>query len=414
MILQALARYYDILPEGEVAPPGYSTVGVSFALDLSAQGELLGISPQFVPVPRGKKMREVPRPMIVPEQVKRAGATPTPNFLWDNNAFVLGISEKDFDDPEYSLKRFEAFRQMHRELLAKADCDASRAVMAFLDRHEPLKAREHPAIVRNLQPLLKGGYLVFLFRGEFVHKDVIIRQVWEAYRAGKDAVWGQCLVTGENAPIARLHASLKGVAGANPTGASLVSFNERAYESYNRFKGQGLNSPVGETATFAYTTALNYLLSRDNPNKKFITGDTTVVYWAESERKEKEYASAFANIFDPEYVEESSAEQQTRKKAEKGLKDVADKVRRVQALDLPNLLADLQDENPRFYVLGLAPNAARVFVSFFMTDPFEKIVGCIMGHYRDLEIVKEFDNQPTYITIRHILDDNVSNKARTG
>src|SRR5690606_34926176 len=70
------------------------------------------------------------------------------------------------------------------------------------------------------------------------------------------------------------------------------------------------------------------------------------------------------------------------------------------------------DETPRFYVLGLAPNAARVSVRFFITDPFEEIVERIMGHYRDLEIVKEFDSQPTYITIRHILDETVSKKAR--
>jgi CRISPR-associated protein Csd1 len=85
---------------------------------------------------------------------------------------------------------------------------------------------------------------------------------------------------------------------------------------------------------------------------------------------------------------------------------------RVQALDLSNLMADLKDENPRFYILGLAPNAARISVCFFITDPFEKIVERIMGHYRDLEMVKEFDSQPTYITVRHFLDETVSKKAR--
>jgi CRISPR-associated protein Csd1 len=414
MILQALTRYYDILardPDSDVAPPGYSAIGFSFALHLSAQGELLDVFPLFEQVQQGKKTVERPRRMIVPEQVKRAGITPTPNFLWDNNAFVLGISEKDADDPEYSHKRFEAFRQLNQELLSKAGGDAAHAVIRFLDSHDQPKAREHPAVVGNLEALLKGGNLVFMFRGEYVHNDATIRQIWEAHKAGKDAVLGQCLVTGENAPIARLHASVKGVRNAQSSGATLVGFNARAYESYNRIKGQGLNSPVSEKAAFGYTTALNFLLSSVNPNKKFLVGDTTVVYWAESGRKE--YANAFANIFDPEYVEEEpSVEQRGRKKAEKGLKDVADKVRRVQALDLSGVLAELPDENPRFYILGLAPNAARVSVRFFITDPFEKIVERIMGHYRALEIVKEFDNQPTYITIRHILEETVSKKAR--
>jgi len=416
MILQALTRYYDILskdPESDIAPPGYSTVGVSFALNISAQGELQDVFSLLLPEQRGKKTVDVPRRMILPEQVKRSGITPTPNFLCDNNAFVLGISDKDADDPEYGIKRFETFRQFHKDLLAKTDCDAARAVIAFLDGYDPLKGREYPAIANHLETLLKGGNLVFMFRGAFVHEEAIIRQVWKAYKAGKDAVLGQCLVTGEIAPIARLHASLKGIRNANPTGASLVGFNARAYESYNRVNGQGLNSPVSEKATFAYTTALNYLLSSANPNRKFTIGDTTVVYWAESEKKG--YADAFEGIFEPPMVEEEPVagadKQDEQKKANEHIGKIAGKVRRVQALDISRLTEGL-DENTRFYVLGLAPNAARISVRFFLADPFGKIIDRMMRHYRDLEIVKEFDNQPTYITVRHILDETISKKAK--
>lgn len=416
MILQALNRYYDILaadPDSDIARPGYSTVGISFALNLSAQGEILDLFPLFDQVPQGKKMVEKPRRMIVPEQVKRSGTTPTPNFLWDNNAFVLGLSVKDDEDPEYSRKRFEAFRQFNRELLVKADCDLARAVLAFFEAYDPRTGREHPAIAGNLDALLSGGNLIFQFRGENIHDDATIRLVWEAHKAGLEAAWGQCLVTGQTAPIARLHASLRGVRGANPTGASLVSFNERAYESYNRAKGQGLNSPVSEKAAFAYTTTLNRLLSPANLNRKVLVGDTTVVFWAESARKE--YPDAFAGILNPAYVEEEAAgKQKSRQRVEAEAQAVAEKVRRVQALDLDSLLADLADENPRFYVLGLAPNAARISVRFFINDLFTTMVDRIMGHYRDLAIVKEFDSQPTYITIRHILEETVSKKARDG
>ena len=411
MILQALNRYYEILskdPESGIAPPGYCTAGVSFALNISPQGELLDVFSLLLQEPRGKKTVDVPRRMVVPEQVKKTSGICS-NFLCENSAYALGISDKHADEPEFGLKRFEAFRQFHKDLLAKADCHAARAVIAFLDGYDPLKGREHPAIASNLDTLLKGGNLVFMFRGAFVHDVPAIRLVWEAYKVGKDTVMGQCLVTGEIAPIARLHPSLKGIHDANPTGASLVSFNERAYESYNRFKGQGYNSPVSEKATFAYTTALNYLLSSANPNRKFTIGDTTVVYWAESEKKE--YANTFASLFEPEYVEQQPAGQEGRKKAEGRMKEVAEKVWRVQVLDTQHLLDGL-DGSTRFYVLGLAPNAARISVRFFLTDPFEKIVDRIMRHYRDLEIVKEFENQPTYITVRHILAETVSKKAR--
>jgi CRISPR-associated protein Csd1 len=415
MILQAIARYYDILakdPESDIAPPGYSTAGVSFALNISAQGELLDVFPLFQQAQVGNKVVEKPRRMVVPEQLKRAGVTPLSNFMCDNNAFVLGISEKDNDAPGHGAKRFDAFRKLHQELLAKANCDAARAILAFLDVYDPSTGREHPAIAPNLATLLLGGNIVFMFRGVFAQDDPVIRRVWDTYKAGKDAVMGQCLVTGEIAPIARLHNSLKGVGiKPNPMGVSLVGFNDRAYESFNKTKLQGLNSPVSGKAAFAYTTALNYLLSSANPNKKLTIGDTTVVYWAESEKKG--FAEAFEGIFQPLVVEEPvDIDQEARKTAEKGLKEVAGKIRRVQKLDLTALLEGLRDENPRFYVLGLAPNAARVSVRFFLTDPFQKIVDRMMQHYRDLEIVKEYDNQPAYITVGHILDETVSKKSR--
>lgn len=413
MILQALNRYYDILLEDEdakIAPFGYSVVGVSFALDISQDGELLNVLPLFEQVQRGKKMKEVPRSMVIPAQVKRASNI-APNFLWDNVVYVLGISERDEEKPEYSQERFEAFRQWNSDLLAGVDNDAARAVIAFLQQHNPQTAREHPAIANHLETLLSGGNLVFMFNGNFVHKNKRIRQAWENSLAAQGGDRMQCLVTGDVAPIARLHPSLKRVRGAQSSGATLVGFNARAYESYNRTKAQGLNSPVSEKATFAYTTVLNYLLSDANPNKKLFLGDATVVYWAESENRA--YESAFAAFVDPSELEEDSSAKQTgRKKAEKALQTVTDKVTRAQMLDLDALLADLKEENPQFYVLGLSPNAARVSVRFFITDPFEKIIDNIKAHYRDLAIVKEYDDQPDYLTVRRILYETVSKKSR--
>lgn len=413
MILQALNRYYDILLEDldtQVAAFGYSTVGVSFALDISGDGELLNVLPLFDQVERGKKMVEVPRTMIVPAQVKRA-VNIAPNFLWDNTVYVLGISDQDEVKPKYSQERFKAFCQWNSNLLSGIDDDAARAVIAFVQKHNPQTAREHPAIANHLEALFKGGNLVFMFNGNFVHKCEPIRRAWENLLAGQDAIRMQCLVTGEVAPIARLHPSLKRVRGAQAVGASLVSFNERAYESYNRTKGQGLNSPISEKATFAYTTVLNYLLSDVNPNKKLFLGDATVVYWAESENRA--YESAFAAFIDPADLEDDSSAGQTgRRNAENTLQTVTEKVKRAQMLDLDALLASLKDEDPQFYILGLSPNAARVSVRFFITDPFEKIIDHIKTHYQDLAIVKEYDDQPNYLTIGRILYETVSKKSR--
>ncbi len=411
MILQSLARYYDILlqdPDTEISPPGYSAVGVSFALNISAQGELLDVFPLFDQVIRGKKSVEIPKRMIVPEQVKRTVGI-SANFLCDNNVYVLGITDKEGKDPDYARKRFEAFCQFNRELLQQADSPAAKAMIAFLERHDPAQVREHPAIAGRLEDMIKGGNLVFMFQGAYVHDDPAVRRVWEAYKMGQAADVGQCLVSGEIEPIARLHPSLKRVRGAQPTGAALVSFNDRAYESFNRTKAQGLNAPVSEKAVFAYTTALNYLLSAGDPTPPILLGDTTVVYWAESDKKE--YSAFFAGVFGAGYTESSQPEQEERRKAEARLATTAGKVKRFLPLDLAALLEGL-DPNVRFYVLGLAPNAARLSVRFFITEPFGKFVERIMQHYADLTIVKEFDGQPTYIPLRSILNETVSQKGK--
>jgi len=415
MILQALARYYDILsndPNSDIAQPGYSATGVSFGLNISEKGDLLDVIPLFEQVQRGKKLEEKPRRMIVPEQVKKASGIVS-NFMCENNTYVLGVS--DNEKPDYASRRFEEFKRFHNELLGTVNSPVAKAVIAFLDTYDDKNGRKHPKIEPHLETILKGGNLVFIFKGNFAHEDKAIQKAWEAYKAGGEAVSGQCLITGEVAPIAILHPSLKGIRGASAFGGSLVSFNAPAYESYNHNQpknGQGLNSPVSEKMASAYGAALNYLLSPNNENKKFYIGDTTVVYWAESEQKE--YAKAFLGLCEPEEVEVLAAEEETKpardKKAEKKIKKVAEKVRRVQALDVKKLLDGL-DGNPRFYVLGLAPNAARVSVRFFHSDPFNKVVEKIMRHYKDLEIVKEYEDQHTYLTIQDILDETVSPKS---
>lgn len=407
MILQSLARYYDILKGAGtgIAESGYSEENVSFALNISAEGDLLDVLPLFEQVQRGNKSFEVPHRMIVPVQVKRA-VNVAANFLCDNPVYALGLSEKD---ASYRRKRFEAFRAHNIALLEQANSDAARAVLTFLTKYDQDALEQHPVIAARRADLLKGGNLVFLFEGQYVHNDLAIRQVWENYVQGRDAEQMQCLVTGDIAPIERLHARIKGVRGGQPIGTTLVGFNASAYESYNRSQGQ--NSPVSQRAAFAYTTALNYLLSDANPNRKLYLGDATVVYWAESENRA--FESTFISIFDPTYEEdEDAAQQDSREKADAELAKVADKVRRVEPVDLDTLLADLGDENPRFYVLGLAPNVSRVSVRFFISDPFEKIVQNIMAHYRDLAIVKEWEAQPTYITVRQILNETVSKKSR--
>ena len=421
MILQALNRYYEILLKDEdlnnkLARFGYSTVDVSFALDISLEGELLNVLPLFRPVQRGKNMVERPQPMILPEY-----AEPTSNveasFLCGKSEYVLGISKQDDEKPEHSAKRHKEFRRLNIELLKDANNDAARSVMAFLETQNPIEIRKHPAIIPFLSEILNGRRLVFMHENTYVHEVPAIKKIWERFHASKGGVLGQCLVTGEEAPIAQKHRKLKGNVGKNHFESPLVSFNQRSFESYNRSKQQGMNSPISEKAAFAYTTAVNYLLSDDNPNKKFYLGDAAIVYWAESENRSSE--DYYANFFEPEYIEaEIATNQEGRKQAEAELEAVTEKIIQTKIPDIKSVLADLGGENPQFYVLGLAPvGDGRLLVRFFITDLFEKIVQNILAHYRDFELPlnpqEKYSNQPKYITVRHVVDACIPQKSKT-
>jgi CRISPR-associated protein Csd1 len=199
------------------------------------------------------------------------------------------------------------------------------------------------------------------------------------------------------------------VRGAQRKGASLVSFNLDAFTSYGL--EQGSNAPVSKRVASGYGVALNYLLSDQNPNRKIYLGDTTVVYWAES--ADKRYASEFLRLINPEFIEESPEEETSKrdKGAEKFMRDVAEKIEQGKAIDLEGLKREGLDENTRFYVLGLAPNAARLAVRFFLTEPFGVFAERIMQHYEDLKIEKEFANQPDYLSPYRILVECVSPKV---
>ena len=175
-------------------------------------------------------------------------------------------------------------------------------------------------------------------------------------------------------------------------GANLVSFNSSAYESYGRDKAQGLNAPVGKYAAFAYVTALNALLA--NSEHRLIISDTTVVFWAES-----------AN---PDFQILFNAAMNPKEDNQKMLCAILEKISR----GLPPK-EGVNPETP-FYILGLAPNAARLSVRFFLQDSFGNFLKHIQQHYSDMEIEKapyEFPYLSPYWLLRETVNPNAKDKS---
>lgn len=379
MILHALHGYYERMSEDSdsgMPPYGTSMENISFALVLDAEGQLRGI--EDLREADGKKLR--PRKMLVPIAEKKANGI-KPNFLWDTTNYVLGKDDKG---------KQERTDQCHSAFIEhmNAYCDPSdfglAAVLKFLDHGD-----KDISGYLNYEEIIKSN-VVFRIEGErgFVHDRPAARKAWaECLKHREQGVRGQCLITGERAqPIARLNPSIKGVKGAQSSGASIVAFELSSVKSYG--KERCYNAPISQYAVFSYVTALNYLLSGVN-RQKVILGDATIVFWAERSSPAEDF---LADLFDPSQqspVPEMTVDHQTTTK----IHDLLQAVRSGKhAVDIvPGL-----DESVRFYLLALAPNAARLSIRFWEVDTVGGLLEKIGTHFRQLEIIPQYDNEPEF------------------
>ncbi|MDR3085158.1 MAG: type I-C CRISPR-associated protein Cas8c/Csd1, partial [Christensenellaceae bacterium] len=196
MILQALTEHYKALRRRDLAPGfGWSSRRVSFALQLSPEGELLGLTPLVNAVQQGKKMVELPQTMQVPEPAVRSGVTPVSNFLFDNGSYILGFDEKG--KPGRSIECFEACKALHLRLLEGVENPMAAAIRGYFEKWDPRLAREHPALSGRLAEF-KSANFIFSLNGDWAQEDEVLRGVWDkAYALRGEGETALCPVTGE-------------------------------------------------------------------------------------------------------------------------------------------------------------------------------------------------------------------------
>lgn len=391
MILQALTKLFeDLAEQGKISRPGWAPAKISYVLCLKENGELIQVIPQFVEELVGKKAVLRPQKMELPASVTRTAGV-VPNFLWDNASYILGADEKG--KPERSKACFDACAQFHHRLLDDVNSPAAKAVLNYFDLWQPESADTNALLHEHWQDIMKGANLTFRVNGIFVHEDRQIQEAWNRHYNCSEGEMAQCLVTGKADVIAPVHPLLKGVTDAQSSGAAIVSFNAPAFCSYG--KEQSLNAPVGKYAAFAYTAALNHLLAdRDNVHR---IGDTTVVCWAEG--AEPNY-SLFSNFFlfgdsQPEQIRTDD------------LRSAVDRL--TQGLPCEELKLD---PSRRFYILGLAPNAARLSVRFFYNSSFGELMRNVSEHHKRLEIHgNRYGITPLWALLKETVNMNTSDKS---
>lgn len=379
MILKALYDYYQRSGE-EVAPLGLEYKQIGFIIVLDKDGHFLRFEDRRL----DKKSAQQ---FLVMKSVGRSSA-PVSNYLYDNSQYVFGYSDKG--DLDSMRKYFDTFKSKVAEIYGMySENKAIQAVYAFYQQ-EPsamVEAMQQDALWDDIAKNLNKKYSTFSFLIDGDTEIVASKRDLMNLATPEDTVEGKlCLVTGKHSKTVEVTTATM-IPGSQAT-AKLVAFQVNSgYDSYGKTKGN--NAPISEDAEFAYTTALNHMLRPDSHNK-FMVGNRTFLFWASSASqaaKESE-DSLFALLGRPET-------------------DDDDPNRRIElvrstfmAIYNGKLSADKDD---RFYILGLAPNSARIAVVYWNEMPLRDFAGVISRHFEDMEMVDIRKEKKPYVGLHSIL-----------
>lgn len=379
MILKALYDYYQRSGE-EVAPLGLEYKQIGFIIVLDKDGHFLRFEDRRL----DKKSAQQ---FLVMKSVGRSSA-PVSNYLYDNSQYVFGYSDKG--DLDSMRKYFDTFKSKVAEIYGMySENKAIQAVYAFYQQ-EPsamVEAMLQDALWDDIAKNLNKKYSTFSFLIDGDTEIVASKRDLMNLATPEDTVEGKlCLVTGKHSKTVEVTTATM-IPGSQAT-AKLVAFQVNSgYDSYGKTKGN--NAPISEDAEFAYTTALNHMLRPDSHNK-FMVGNRTFLFWASSASqaaKESE-DSLFALLGRPET-------------------DDDDPNRRIElvrstfmAIYNGKLSADKDDT---FYILGLAPNSARIAVVYWNEMPLRDFAGVISRHFEDMEMVDIRKEKKPYVGLHSIL-----------
>lgn len=390
MILQALYDYYQRKsadPDAHMAPPGFEWKEIPFIIEVDAQGTLVQI--EDTREGEGKKKRA--RAFLVPQGVKKSGNV-VANLLWESAEYVFRLpdqkkleekkargEEKDYEERLDKL-HMAFLEEIGRISEMTNDDPGVCAVTLFCKSYEPGALQRFGEAWEEIK--LANPNITFRLQGDHglvCQRPAVVGAINTVVQEQVDT--GTCLITGESDEIERLHVVIKGVWGAQTSGANIVSFNLDAFSSYG--KTQGTNAPVGKRAAFSYITALNYLLRKDSPQRLQI-GDASVVFWAD---KPVGLEAEVVDIF-----------------GEPPKDDPDRNVRAVTSLykAIDHGLLENDEGRVKFFVLGLAPNAARIAIRFWHHGTVAEMAERIKRHFDDLAMERSL-RDPPYLSLFRLL-----------
>ena len=393
MILQALHEYYQrkIKAGDDVIPPeGWIRRGIDYVLVLDESGKCVNVETVFTKQKTRMIGLDVKLPAIGKQALKHTNSGKDANLLWDNASFVFGRGKKGALKLESFISTIETWlRDCHDVGICavktfcqrlKNDPSCTDSLLARFGLAEDFEKRDPVVAFR-----LKSDGPIYV-----QDRPTVIAAYNKARLLSlSGTLRGTCLITGEEeVPITKNEIVIKGVWGAQSSGANLVSFNERAFESYGKRERQGENAPISQGASSAYTTALNYLL-RKGSRQRLQIGDASVVFWADrpTDFEILDFETLPVDIF-----------------GEPTKDDPDSNVRAVESLytAIDRGLLDNDTGQAKFFALGLSPNAARIAIRFWQHGTVAEMAGRIKQHFDDL-MIERSPRDPLYLSLFRLL-----------
>lgn len=380
MILKALYDYYQ--RDKDSVPFGLKLQPISFIIVIDKYGKFSHIED----CRQGKTGTNY----LVPVGAHNNGVSPL--LFWDNVMYMMNyVPEDDIIPSNLSKKQQSTITKARNKNAAFIErCKE----VADLTNEEDLLAVKHFYLSNQLTEVYKdslwnevktsSGWLSFRIKG---HSRIVAENkvLLEHNSIEEEHMNGMCLIIGKFTSIVRLCADTP-ITGTKNS-AKLVSFNNESFCSYN--KEQCVNSTISTEAEFAFSSAFKKLISKYSHNK-FLIGNRTFVFWASRDNDaSKQAEESLWNMFGFNDTKEDDPN--------KGIEQVRKVFKTIYSGELKTSLDD------KFYILGLAPNSARIAVTYWAEIPLREFAERINRHFEDMEICDTRIEKKPYSGLRSIL-----------